>query len=64
MLQARAVLELADALDAELEHRGGTGLLRDVELPLVDVLARWRASASRSTSTMLDRAGVATSPAR
>ena len=39
MVRARAVLELADALDPELEERGGSALLRDVELPLVDVLA-------------------------
>jgi DNA polymerase-1 len=39
MVQARAVLDLADALDPELESRGGAQLLRDVELPLVDVLA-------------------------
>jgi DNA polymerase-1 len=38
MLQARAVLDLADALDDELEERGGTRLLSDVELPLVLVL--------------------------
>src|SRR4051794_31506828 len=39
MLQARAVLDLAAALDDELEERGGTRLLADVELPLVDLLA-------------------------
>jgi DNA polymerase I len=39
MVQARAVLDLADALDGELDTRGGAGLLRDVELPLVQVLA-------------------------
>jgi DNA polymerase-1 len=39
MLQARAVLDLAEALDDELEERGGTALLTDVELPLVLVLA-------------------------
>jgi DNA polymerase-1 len=39
MVRARAVLELADALDPELEQRGGSRLLREVELPLVDVLA-------------------------
>ncbi|MEO3935502.1 DNA polymerase I [Dermatophilaceae bacterium Soc4.6] len=39
MVVARAVLELADALDAELVTRAADGLLRDVELPLVDVLA-------------------------
>ena len=40
MLQARATLDLAEALETELEQRGGTRLLREVELPLVDVLGR------------------------
>ena len=39
MLHARAVLDLADALDAEIEERGGTRLLAEVELPLIDLLA-------------------------
>lgn len=39
MLQARAVLDLASALDEELADRGGTRLLGEVELPLVRVLA-------------------------
>jgi DNA polymerase-1 len=39
MLHARAVLDLAAALDEELEERGGTRLLTEVELPLVDLLA-------------------------
>ncbi len=39
MLQARAVLDLAEALDTELADRGGTSLLNEVELPLVHVLA-------------------------
>jgi DNA polymerase-1 len=38
-LGARAVADLAIALDADLETRGATSLLRDVELPLVQVLA-------------------------
>ena len=38
MLAARAALDLAGALDQELEERGGTRLLADVELPLVLVL--------------------------
>jgi DNA polymerase-1 len=38
MLQARAVLDLAEALDRELDDRGGTRLLSEVELPLVLVL--------------------------
>ncbi|WP_432574023.1 DNA polymerase I [Kineococcus sp. SYSU DK005] len=40
MVRALAINELADVLAAELETRGGTRLLHDVELPLVDVLAR------------------------
>ncbi|MCW2791456.1 MAG: polA, partial [Nocardioides sp.] len=39
MLHARAVLDLADAIDVELEERGGTRLLAEVELPLVHLLA-------------------------
>ena len=40
MLTARAVLDLADALDATVEEHGGTDLLRDVELPLIGTLVR------------------------
>jgi DNA polymerase-1 len=40
MLHARAVLDLAAALDEELEERGGTRLLTEVELPLVELLAQ------------------------
>jgi len=40
MLRARAVLDLSGALDEELARTGGTALLADVELPIVDVLAR------------------------
>jgi len=47
MLTANAVAEVADALDAELERTDGTRLLREVELPLVGVLAR------------MERAGIA-----
>ena len=39
MLHARAVLDLADTLDGEIEETGGTRLLAEVELPLVDLLA-------------------------
>jgi DNA polymerase I len=39
MLHARAVLDLADTLDGEIEQTGGTRLLAEVELPLVDLLA-------------------------
>ncbi|HWL34846.1 MAG TPA: DNA polymerase I [Frankiaceae bacterium] len=39
VLRARAVADLATSLDADVERRGGTALLREVELPLVRVLA-------------------------
>ncbi|NVI89031.1 DNA polymerase I [Actinomadura sp. BRA 177] len=38
-VRARAVTELADILDQDLEKRGATRLLHEVELPLVGVLA-------------------------
>jgi DNA polymerase-1 len=38
MVRARAILDLADALDADLEARGGTKLLAEVELPLTALL--------------------------
>ena len=40
VVRARAVLDLAEALDRELAAKGGRRLLDEVELPLVDVLAR------------------------
>jgi DNA polymerase-1 len=40
MLTARAILDLADALDGTVEEHGGTALLADVELPLVATLVR------------------------
>jgi DNA polymerase-1 len=39
MVRARAIVDLAEALDADLERRGGSALLRDVELPLTGLLA-------------------------
>ncbi len=39
MIRARAVIDLAGALAAELESRGGSHLLHDVELPLLRTLA-------------------------
>ncbi len=45
--RALATAALADALDADLARRGATGLLADVELPLVEVLAA------------MERAGIA-----
>jgi DNA polymerase-1 len=49
MLRARATLDLAESLDAELSRDGESSrrLLREVELPLVEVLAR------------MERAGIA-----
>jgi DNA polymerase-1 len=40
MLTARAILDLAEALDTTVEEHGGTALLANVELPLVGTLAR------------------------
>jgi DNA polymerase-1 len=45
--RAQATAGLADALDADLDKRGATTLLAEVELPLVGVLAR------------MERAGIA-----
>jgi DNA polymerase-1 len=39
MVRARAVVDLADSLEADLERRGGSRLLREVELPLTALLA-------------------------
>jgi len=39
MVRSRAILDLADALEADLERRGGSRLLREVELPLTALLA-------------------------
>lgn len=40
MSRAQAVLDLSAALETDLDESNGTDLLREVELPLVDVLAR------------------------
>ncbi|WP_435769262.1 DNA polymerase I [Nocardioides sp. SYSU DS0651] len=40
MLHARAVIDLAQALESEVERAGGARLLTEVELPLVRVLAK------------------------
>ena len=47
MLRARAVLDLSVELDRRLVDTGGRELLRDLELPLIEVLAR------------MERAGIA-----
>jgi DNA polymerase-1 len=44
ILRARAIAELADALDVELERTGGTSLLAEIELPLLAVLAELEAA--------------------
>jgi DNA polymerase I len=40
MVRARAAIDLADALDSDIEERNGTSLLYGVELPLLRTLAR------------------------
>jgi len=40
VVRASAVRLLAEAVDTELETKGSTALLRELELPLVDVLSR------------------------
>jgi DNA polymerase-1 len=40
VLRARATLDLAAALDADLDKRGAVRLLQEIELPLVGVLAQ------------------------
>ncbi|MFW6596953.1 DNA polymerase I [Propionibacteriaceae bacterium Y2011] len=40
MIRARAVIDLAEALDGQVDEHGGTRLHHDVELPLVRTLAR------------------------
>ncbi len=47
MVHARAVVDLAEALDQQVEESGGTELMATVELPLVPVLAA------------MERAGIA-----
>jgi DNA polymerase-1 len=44
ILRARAITELADALDVELDRIAGRPLLRDLELPLLAVLAELEAT--------------------
>ena len=44
ILRARAVAELADALDGELDRIAGRSLLTDLELPLLAVLAELEAA--------------------
>ncbi len=44
MLHARATLDLAETLRGELEDRGGTALLHDIELPLVGSIVEMEAT--------------------
>ncbi len=44
MVRARAVIDLAHELDTQLDARGGTSLLREVELPLQRTLATMEAT--------------------
>lgn len=44
ILRARAVVDLADALDTELDRIDSTALLRDMELPVQQVLAEMEAA--------------------
>jgi DNA polymerase-1 len=44
MLHARAVVDLAETLQGELDDRGGTRLLQEIELPLVEVLVGMEAT--------------------
>ncbi|EYR64263.1 DNA polymerase I [Actinotalea ferrariae CF5-4] len=53
-LRAAAVAELAEVLAGELEDRGARSLLADVELPLVDVLARMESAGIGADREYLD----------
>lgn len=55
MIRARAVVELAAALEAELERQGGTRLLREVELPLTRTLATMEREGIAVDADYLDR---------
>ncbi|WP_327140840.1 DNA polymerase I [Nocardia sp. NBC_01327] len=54
MLRARAVYDLADAFDAELERIESTALLGDMELPLLTVLADLEAAGIAVDSDQLE----------
>ncbi|MGA8047785.1 MAG: DNA polymerase I [Dermatophilaceae bacterium] len=53
MVRARAVLELSGALDTRLQEIGADRLLREIELPLVDILVEME-----DTGIAVDRAGL------
>jgi DNA polymerase-1 len=54
IVRARAVLDLADALDKDLDERGATKLLADVELPLIGVLAQMERTGIAVDRAVLD----------
>ncbi|HEY7274801.1 MAG TPA: DNA polymerase I [Trebonia sp.] len=59
VLRARATLDLAAALDADLEKRGATRLLNEIELPLVTVLAEMeRAGIAADTDLFAERSAT------
>ncbi len=53
ILRARAVIDLADALDAELDRIDSTGLLADMELPVQHLLAEMETAGIAVDLTML-----------
>jgi DNA polymerase-1 len=55
MLTARAVLDLAAALDTAVEEHGGTRLLSEVELPLIGTLVRMEQVGIAVDSDYLER---------
>ena len=57
MVRATAVRDLADALDTQLDATDGTALLADMEIPLIDVLARMEATGIAVDASGLDALG-------
>ncbi|MBL7522044.1 DNA polymerase I [Frankia sp. CNm7] len=53
-VRARAVAELADALDGDLERRSAARLLREIELPLLTVLAGMERAGIAADAEYLD----------
>ncbi|MBB5070876.1 DNA polymerase-1 [Saccharopolyspora gloriosae] len=58
LVKARAVGELADALDAELDRIDSRGLLTDLELPLLAVIDELEAAGIAVDSDLLDELGA------
>jgi DNA polymerase-1 len=54
MVRATAVRDLAEVLDEQVATTGGTELLADIELPLIDVLARMERTGIAVDATALD----------